>query len=211
MRPKLRFRDLPGISVLESEAMIADKFHQMLEHDRVDEMSRATFGTTESDISYDPPQWFCDGFESQEDWDQAPKLGVCKLGPYFGTDYYDEFEEGSPRERIFHEMDDFDYQLCGGRELNDDYDRMHFAATLGIDFSDHTGEHPLHLTRYFFRQAVAATLGLKGHMPDLAELSVKDWGARLEEERKRFESARRSLGRPQAPISGVPRSTSHRR
>jgi len=191
MQTVVRFRDLPGIRDLESDAMIANKFHHGMRKDDVDTVSLSIFGITADQVCYEPPRWFLDGFESEEAWESAPLFGVCKMGPYFGSDYFDEFEEGSPREAVFNAIDEFEQQLCMGREFKDDYDRMEFAATLGVDFSDHTGLHPLHLTPYFFRQAVAAALGLKGHMPDLSELNLKAVETSLAEEARRFVKSRK--------------------
>lgn len=160
----------------------------------MDHLSKAIFGTTEEDIRYEAPQWFIDGFDNFEEWNAAPEIGEHELPNDYGTEFYEEDEEvsdASPRGQIYREIEEFDRQLCGGRELRDDYDRMEYAATLGVDFSDHTHQHPLRITRYFFRQAVAAALGLKGHPPDMAELGLTEWGAKLADEAKRFRSKNR--------------------
>ncbi|HEY5046567.1 MAG TPA: hypothetical protein VII49_00920 [Rhizomicrobium sp.] len=76
-------------------------------------------------------------------------------------------------------------------DLKNDYDRMECARTFGFDSSDRTGQHPLRVIRLFFDQALAAARGVKGHLPDMAELGIKEWGDKLEEHAKRFKLQKR--------------------
>ena len=49
---------------------------------------------------------------------------------------------------------------------------------LGIDFRSSQG-HPLNMTRYFKRQAEAAARGIMGKLPDLENLQIESWTAKL--------------------------------
>ena len=186
------FRNLPGISVLESDQMIAEKFHQRISGKKIDDASKAIFDTTEAEIGFEPPQWFKDGYDSVEEWNAAPE-----------TDEDDEvFDDWSPddldieildlnsespqRLEIMRQAIEFDGRLKTP-DFRDDYDRMNYAKTFGFDFSDNTGMHPLRITRFFFRQALAAARGVMGHLPDHADLALKSGEKNLNKKHADFD------------------------
>ena len=184
----IRFADLPGVSLLESEKMIAEKFHHDLPDGRVDAVSRSIFGITLAEIKFIPPEWFRDGYDNLEEWNAAPESDEEKNEWEFE---YDETPidldlESPERIAVYREAIEFEQRLETPDYLNDDYDFMNYAKTFGFDFSDSSGMHPLRVTRLFFRQAMAASRGIMGHIADLNELHTKQWGENLAEEAKRF-------------------------
>jgi hypothetical protein len=196
--PLIVFRNLPGIELLESEQMIAEKFHQQLPQSRIDSMSRAIFGTIHSEIGFEVPEWFTEGFDSFEEWKAAPTVDDdCEcLADDSGEQEDGGFkakEESPQRQELRRQAMEFAERMQVDADLRDDYDLVHYAKSFGFDFSDHTGQHPLRVTRLFFRQALAAARGVMGHLPDVSVLGTQEWGQKLEEEARRF---RRRAGHP---------------
>ncbi len=190
-KPLIIFRNLPGVARLESEQMIADKFHERVAQARVDDISRAIFGITSAEVEFDAPEWFAEGFDSVEDWNDWKASRQDNGDEDMESPEYDyedsESETESPqRLAIIQEIDEYYSRLCVEVVLKDDYDCMSFARSFGFDFSDSSGQHPLRVTRLFFFQALVASRGVKGHLPDLGELGTKEWGEKLEEEARRF-------------------------
>ena len=189
-KPLIVFRALPGVEPLESRQMIAEKFHEELSQHAIDDLSRDIFGIVRVEIAFEYPEWFADGFDSFEEWHAAPEADEDDVGDDF--EYEEEYpddeivDESPERQLVKRQEAEFYRQMDVGQLLNDDYDRMAYARTFGFDFADSSGQHPLRITKFFFWQALAAARGVKGHLPDLGELGIKEWGSKIEEAARKF-------------------------
>jgi len=191
--PMIVFRNLPGIGRLESDQMIAEKFHELIPQDQINEVSRSLFGITVFEVQFSPPEWFSEGYDSPEEW-RAAANDDADAKNQDEEEFFDEVDESeeqeSPqREEVYRQQDEFYARLAIEDEddLDNDYDLMKYARGFGFDFSDESGKHPLRITRLFFWQALAVSRNVMGHMPDIGELGTKEWGAKLEEEARRYQ------------------------
>jgi hypothetical protein len=99
-------------------------------------------------------------------------------------EYWDLPEFSPERVQIEEQYEAHEDQFETGNHLTDD-ETMELLAKVGLDFSDERGL-PLRCTKQMARPAEAAAKGIKGKLPDRAEVEVMQWTDTLTRERDAY-------------------------